>query len=172
MKPYNKILILLSIWVLPVQNAFGQTDQVRWISFEELEVSLSIVRHRLADGETRKRKPVFINFYTDWCVYCKKMDRVVFNKADVIKLLNDKYYAVKFNAESRLEIQFSGHVLGNDQVGKSRKPLHQITQLLALRDGEFVAPTMLILNEDFEVEARYFEFLDEDELLEVLKNYD
>ena len=99
------------------------------------------------------------------------MDRVVFNQSAVIKVLNDHYYSVKYDAESRQEIQFSGHVLVNDQVGKSRKPLHQITQLLALRDGEFVAPTMLILNEDFEIEARYFEFLDEDELLEVLKNY-
>ena len=161
MKPYFKILILLSIWVFPVQNAFGQTEQGRWISFEELEDSLS-----------RKRKPVFINFYTDWCVYCKKMDRVVFTRPAVIKLLNEKYYAVQFNAESQQEIQFSGQVLVNNQVGKSRKPLHQITQLLALRDGEFVAPTMLILNADFEVQARYFEFLDEDELLEILKNYD
>lgn len=100
------------------------------------------------------------------------MDRVVFNKPDVIKLLNDHYYAVRFDAESRQEIRFSGQVLVNDQVGKSRKPLHQITQLLALRDGEFVAPTMIFLNADFKVLARYFEFLDEDELMEVLENHD
>lgn len=160
MKKYFKILLFLSIWVLPIQIAFGQTDQVNWISFEELEVSLS-----------RKRKPVFINFYTDWCVYCKKMDRVVFTKPDVIKLLNDHYYAVKFDAESQQKIQFSGQVLVNDQLGKWRKPLHQITQLLALRDGEFVAPTLIFLNEDFEVQARYFEFLDEDDLIEILKNH-
>lgn len=99
------------------------------------------------------------------------MDRVVFTKPDVIKLLNDHYYAVKFDAESQQKIQFSGQVLVNDQLGKWRKPLHQITQLLALRDGEFVAPTLIFLNEDFEVQARYFEFLDEDDLIEILKNH-
>ena len=51
----------------------AQKNEIQWIGFEELEDSLKI--------ETR---PVLIYFYTDWCVYCKKMDRNAFKDPEVI----------------------------------------------------------------------------------------
>lgn len=131
---------------------------VHWISFEALEDSLAI-----------QPKKVFIDFYTDWCTYCRKMDKTVFTKAKVIEELNENYYAVRFNAETDAVINFGGQEFINDQLGKSRNPLHQIAQLLALREEQFVAPTLVILNEKFEVTARYFEYMDSKRLLKVLK---
>lgn len=135
-----------------------EAESVHWISFEELEDSLMI-----------EPKKVFIDFYTDWCSYCRKMDRVVFTKPEIIQLLNEHYYAVRFDAESESSITFGGHLFVNDQIGKSRTPIHQIAQLLALREGNFVAPSMIILNEEFKVTSRYFEYLDSKKLLEALK---
>ena len=57
----------------------------------------------------------------------------------------------------------------NDQVGKSRNPVHQIAQLLALRDGRFAVPTLVLLDEAFNVTARYFEYMDSKKLLKALK---
>ena len=98
------------------------------------------------------------------------MDKVVFTKPEVIDLLNEKYYAVRFNAETNSPITFGGQQFINDQVGKSRTPIHQIAQLLAMREGRFVAPTLVFLDEEFKVTSRYFAYLDSKKLLKALKN--
>ena len=88
---------------------------------------------------------------------------------EVIERLNSEYYAVHFDAESDSVVNFGGRDFINDQLEKSRNPLHQIAQLLALREGQFVAPTMVILDEKFRVTARYFEYLDSKRLLKALE---
>ncbi|MDN3203000.1 thioredoxin family protein [Algoriphagus sediminis] len=135
-----------------------EKETVNWLTFEQLEDSLE-----------QNPKKVFLEFVTDWCTYCRKMDRVVFTKTEVIKKLNDEYYAVRFDAESESEIEFGGKTFVNDQVRKSRNPVHQIAQLLASRDNQFVPPTMVILDDEFNVKARYFEYLDSKKLLQALE---
>ena len=150
------VISLLFLWSSPLLAQ--ESNQVHWLSFEQLEDSLAI-----------QPKKVFIDFYTDWCTYCRKMDKVVFTKPEVVHLLNGEYYAVRFNAETEAVIDFGGRQLTNDQVGTSRNPLHQIAQLLALQKGQFTAPTLVVLDEDFKVTARYFEYLDSKRLLKALK---
>ncbi|MEO0726046.1 MAG: thioredoxin fold domain-containing protein [Bacteroidota bacterium] len=150
-------IITISLFLYAPLNG-QETESVRWLSFEQLEDSLAV-----------QPKKVFLDFYTDWCVYCRKMDQSVFTKPDVIAVLNEEYYAVRFDAETEAVVDFGGRQFINDQMGKSRNPLHQIAQLLALRDGQFTAPTMLILDEDFNVTARYFEYLSSKRLLRALE---
>lgn len=134
-----------------------EEESVRWLSFEQLEDSLAV-----------NSKKVFIDFYTGWCTYCRKMDKIVFTKPAVIDLLNEQYYAVRFDAESDSVVTFGGQQLVNNQIGKNRAPLHQIAQLLALREGRFVAPTLVLLDEEFKVLSRHFEYMDSKKLLKVL----
>lgn len=136
-----------------------EAEAVHWLSFEALEDSLAA-----------KPKKVFIDFYTEWCTYCRKMEKVVFTKPEVVERLTHDYYAVRFDAETSDSIHFGGQLLLNDQIGKSRNPLHQIAQLLALREGRFTAPTLVILDEEFRVMARYFQYLDGKKLLKALEN--
>ncbi len=157
-KPYILAGYLMSIsFFIPAPLRAQEWESVRWLSFEELEDSLAI-----------KPKKVFIDFYTDWCTYCRKMDKVVFTKQEVIDVLNEQYYAVRFNAETDSTITFGGQQFVNDQVGKSRTPIHQIAQLLALREGRFIAPTLVLLDETFKVTARHFEYMDSQTLLNAL----
>lgn len=51
----------------------------------------------------------FIDFYTSWCGYCKKMDRETFSDPTVAKILNKYYYPVKFNAEGSNTFTWFGH---------------------------------------------------------------
>jgi len=144
----RKIGVLAGIMLFLCIGATAQeTPSVNWISFEALEDSLEI-----------KPKKVFIDFYTDWCSYCRKMDKKVFTHPKVIEALNEKYYAVRFNAETEAVVVFGGQAFHNDQIGKSRTPLHQIAQLLALRQGKFVAPSLIFLDEEFRVTSRSFEY--------------
>ena len=90
------ILFLLSSWMVPSLQA-QQDTSVNWLTFEELEKALAA-----------QPKKVFIDFYTDWCSYCRKMDKVVFTHPDVITTLNQEYYAVRFDAECKASRQANG----------------------------------------------------------------
>ena len=117
------------------------------------------------------RKTVFlIFFFADWCTYCKKMDRAAFKNKDVIRILNDNYYAVKLNAETKDTIVFESVKYINKNIDKSRKPIHQIPLLLATRRGKpFSLPANLILDKSFKIKERYFEYLSPKKMVEILE---
>jgi thiol-disulfide isomerase/thioredoxin len=140
-------IIILLIALSHFLGAQRSTQEaVHWLTFEQLEDSLAA-----------RPKKVFIDFQTDWCAYCRKMDKVVFTKAAVIEELNKNYYAVRFNAESDAVVSFGGRQFTNDQIGKSRNPLHQLAHLGAVGrrlqgDGQiFSVPGQRALVEDFAI---------------------
>jgi thioredoxin-related protein len=46
-------------------------------------------------------KPVIIDLYTNWCYWCKVMDKKTYTNAKVISYINDHFYAVKLDAETK-----------------------------------------------------------------------
>ncbi len=139
--------------------ASAQKQAVNWLSFEELEEAL----------ETEPKK-VIIHFYADWCVYCKKMEKVVYTKPKIEAELSANYYAVKFNVESKDTIQFGGKKFLNLNVGKKRMAYHQIAELLAGQDDqELTLPAVVFLDETFNIEKRLFRYITPKELLVLLQ---
>jgi thioredoxin-related protein len=47
----------------------------------------------------KEQKIVLVDAYTDWCGWCKKMDRDTYTNADVIKKINEHFVPIKFNPE-------------------------------------------------------------------------
>jgi thioredoxin-related protein len=47
----------------------------------------------------RINKILLVDIYTDWCGYCKVMDRETYANAAIIKQLNQHFVCVKFNPE-------------------------------------------------------------------------
>ena len=47
----------------------------------------------------REKKPYILFFYTDWCGYCKKMNRKYLSDEKVEQILS-KYYRIKINPEN------------------------------------------------------------------------
>jgi thioredoxin-related protein len=156
MKKVVFTLFVIMIIISPQINA--QKNSINWITFEQLEDSLKI-----------KPKKVFISFYADWCSYCKKMDNTGFKNEKVIKVLNDNFYSIKMNAETEDEILFDGKTYKNEQLGKFRKPTHQIPILLASRKNKpFSLPATIVLDKKFKIKERYFEYLSPKKLIEIL----
>ena len=150
-------ILSLLFFVLPIGSK-AQENEIQWLSFEQLEDSLTV-----------RPKKVFIDFYADWCAYCKKMDEAAFKDERVISKLNTEYYAVKMNAEATDTITFLGDTYVNERLGKQRNPVHQIPLLLASRENyPFSLPALVLLNEYFEVAERHFEYLSPKKLHQIL----
>ncbi len=52
----------------------------------------------LEEGK-RSHKYVLADIYTDWCGWCKRLDRETFSNENMSKFLNEKFVCIKANAE-------------------------------------------------------------------------
>ena len=110
-----------------------------------------------------------IFFYADWCAYCKKIDRVVFTKPEVIKKINQDFYAVRMNAETTDTIIFDGTLFTNPLAKTQRNAVHQLAALLGSRENyAFSLPVTLFFDEQFKVKRRVFEYYTSEELMKYL----
>lgn len=125
------ILILLAGFGF-FTKGLTQETKVKWYTFEQA-VELN---------KTNQRK-IFIDVYTDWCGWCKKMDASTFTNPEIAKILNEHYYAVKLDAETTDTISFAGREFINEGT-RSRSP-HQLA--IALLQGKMSYPSVAYLNE-------------------------
>ncbi|MFN4246177.1 MAG: thioredoxin family protein [Flavipsychrobacter sp.] len=107
--------------------------EIEWISFEEAEKRMQ--------KEPRK---VWIDVYTDWCGWCKVMDKKTFTHPEVIKYINTKYYAIKFNAERTDSFSFAGKKWGFMPEYKANGLAVQ------LMNGQMSYPTSIVMVENFQ----------------------
>jgi thioredoxin-related protein len=59
----------------------------------------------------RLRRPVLVDVFTDWCGWCKRMDREVYARADVQDYLSRRFVIVKLDAESSARVHYQGQVV-------------------------------------------------------------
>ena len=122
------LIIFIGVTALTQINLPGASG-VKWLTVEEAEKLMN-----------NSPKPVFIDTYTDWCGWCKKMDQDTFSDPVIADLLNNKFYPVKFNAEGKEKISFLGQTFIND--GKYGNA-HQLA--VALLQGQLSYPTVVFL---------------------------
>lgn len=114
--------------------AAASTTKVKWIDFEDA-VSQS----------SKKPKKMFLDMYTDWCGWCKKMDQSTFINPVIVDYMNKNFYAVKFNAERKDTVNFKGKAYVNSNPGGNRAS-HQLAQ--SLMNGRMSYPSFVFMDEN------------------------
>ncbi|MBL7891096.1 MAG: DUF255 domain-containing protein [Bacteroidia bacterium] len=110
-------------------------EQIKWYTFQEAY-----------NLNKTKPKKIFIDVYTDWCGWCKKMDAYTFKDQRVIKLMNKYFYAVKLDAEMKDTVRMDSAQFVNPNPNGMRST-HQLAS--ALLNNQMSYPTTVYLNEKF-----------------------
>jgi len=138
----KKIVGFILLLVFVQQYAKAQEKAITWHSFEEVI------------GKTAENpKMILVDVYTDWCGWCKKMDKSTFTDPKVIEYVNENFYAVKLNAEDRKKkFEFRGKEYTGEMMARAMKvrsypnfvimdaSMENITQLPGYREpNDFVS---------------------------------
>ena len=106
----RKSVLLLAITLLLCGGLRAQ--QVEWKTIEQAAKTDSKSNTKL----------YFVDFYTSWCGWCKKMDRETFTDPTVALILNKYYIPVKFDAEGNSEFTWRGNKYSNVATAPGNRP--------------------------------------------------
>jgi thioredoxin-related protein len=116
--------------------ALPTNAQVNWLTWEEAQ----------AKNQNEPRKMI-VDVYTQWCGWCKKMDKATFQQPAISSYINKNYYAVKFDAETKTDINFNNKVFKFVRQGNSG--YHQLAAEIMF--GKMSFPTIVFLDEKLNV---------------------
>lgn len=84
-----------------------EKETVKWLSIAQMQVEYK-----------KNPKPILVDVYTSWCGWCKVMDKETYSNDKVAAYINEKYYAVKYDAESRDSVEWNGKKYGYNPQNK------------------------------------------------------
>ena len=101
MKKVNVFFIVFIIAFVFTSFKITEKDKVHWLSIEEMQLAYK-----------KKPKPIIVDVYTSWCGWCKVMDKETYSNDQVAAYINEKYYAVKLDAEAKEPLEWNGKKYG------------------------------------------------------------
>jgi thioredoxin-related protein len=96
------------LFIIISSNGYAEKTEkqgIKWLSIEEAEKL-----------NKKNPKPIFVDVFTDWCGWCKKMDQSTFSDPSIIEYVSKNYYAVKLNAESEKQVILKGEKVTENQL--------------------------------------------------------
>lgn len=111
--------------------------EVNWISFNDgLKLS------------SEKKKPVFIDFYADWCKYCLIMDSEVFSEKAIADTLNSKFVSIRIFTDRKDSITYKGKKFSAQEFAGYLGVEGLPTLVFMDSNGEFITKIPGYVNKD------------------------
>lgn len=148
------ILIFFLVSLSSSKVKVSKHDKLDWINMSELNVSLK-----------SESKPVLIDMYTNWCYWCKVMDKKTYTNSKVISYISQYFYPVKFDAESKEVIRWKNTDYNYNETYK----VNDFT--LYVTNGQPGFPTTVIVPDEKSDPIAISGFLEPRELEPILKYF-
>lgn len=111
-------------------------SQIKTVTFHEVETR-----------QKENPKPVIIHIYTSWCSVCKIESFELNKDKNLVKLINENFYFINFEAEKTKEkIRFQGKEFNYLSQGSSG--IHELAVALSQNKNKPVYPLWIILDKD------------------------
>jgi thioredoxin-related protein len=112
MKHIYPIVILLLVGINCKNKDAGQasTTGLKWLTVSEAS-------ELVQKGGNEKK--FLVDVYTDWCGWCKFMDKKTFADPSVVEYLNENFNVVKFNAEQKEAVVYKGKTYNWEPMGRN-----------------------------------------------------
>ena len=136
-------------------SSFSQDKQAKNFSIKKVEKALNQIE-----------KLMVIQLSTEWCVYCKMQDRQLKKDKEIIKLLQEKTFYLKLDAESKDTIRFNETVFSPSPY---KNGLHDFALAVIAEHQQPSFPLWVIFNKDHEIVYRQSGLVKAKELVHVLK---
>lgn len=128
-------IILIASYVIP---SFGQNydSDIQWLPIEEA-----------LKKQKDEPKKLLIEVYTKWCKVCHKLDQLSLSQQHISDYINENYYPVKFDAESKKAIYYMGkkYEFNNESGAGYHSFAYKITH------GKLNYPSLVFLDKDLSV---------------------
>jgi thioredoxin-related protein len=142
MTTLKKILCLIAVSLTIFSFGFtqkpggGETKGIKWVNFNEAV--------KLNKAHPKK---IFVDVYTSWCGWCKRMDADTYTDPTVIDYINKNFYAVRLDAETRDTFYFNDHTFVNAYPVGTRGAVNELAS--SMLDGKLGYPTTVYFDEKF-----------------------
>lgn len=140
MNIFSKSMITLAFITVTLATSLhaGSNEvKVNWLTIEEAQERFS-----------EEPRMIFVDVYTDWCGWCRRMSSETFAHPTIAAMLNDNFYPVKLNAEQEDPIVFQGVTYENENIGQ-RRATHSFA--IALLQGRMSYPSVAFFDENFQL---------------------
>ncbi|NIJ46118.1 uncharacterized protein YyaL (SSP411 family) [Wenyingzhuangia heitensis] len=130
--------IFFYLFIIPafLFAANPEPKEINWITFEQA----------IALNKTNP-KPIIVDVYTDWCHWCKVMDKETYTNTTITDYINQNYYAVKFDAEQKEPITFNGQTF--KYITSGRRGHHEFAEVIL--KGQLSYPSTVFFNKEEKV---------------------
>ena len=128
----------------------GAQETIRWMTWDQAIATQAADLQKYNQDKTTNPPPkkIFLDIYTSWCGWCKKMDASTFKDPQVARVMNEMYYPVKLDAEMTSPITYKDHTFinPNPEPVRGRRGAHQLAA--SLLDNKMSYPSYVIMDEN------------------------
>ena len=140
-----------------VDSSLLYTDTViKWMTIEEAEAA-----------QSKNPKKILVNVYAKWCRWCKVEDSASYRNREIAHYINQTFYPVKYNAESKAPVEFKGVRFGF--IDDENIYVNEFTRYLL--NGKLSYPGTVFINEQGNLIASKNGYMDAYYLEAVLHYY-
>jgi thioredoxin-related protein len=107
--PRKLYVVLLAL--VAAGTAFGMMANMSEVTWRTMPQAL--------EEAPKANKKILLDVYTDWCGWCKRMDKDTYSEASVAQYLGQHFIASKMNPEKEGEILYDGKKYTQREFGQA-----------------------------------------------------